>query len=335
MNAIDSLVKQYKTKVLANIDNETIKNNIESWISKNMEGIIDSVVNNPMNIVQHINSFDTLLRTLHASIEEKKAQAPLMSFSSFIETSKDYNEGSDIMTFDRAEVEPEKIKSKEEQLTDDIEKAGNVPEEPELVEEDDDESESGLTANMKELETAAIKHSNFDWYRFTGARRKRYKYGKSEWTLNPNSLVGISKACDFRNKHSLCIPEQSKTHTIDITKHNADLLKKKCKPFTGNIAAITTPTPGTRRVATASLSKIMADIENDYKVEEKQNGFEFTPITVDKGIAKDEMIKYLSNLFKVEPLDSNDEQTHWETDDEEVILKYQPDFKYVVNTRRK
>jgi hypothetical protein len=200
--------------------------------------------------------------------------------------------------------------------------------------------------SVRYIETAAIKPSNYEWNVYNGKRKKKYKWGNKEWKLGPSGIVGISPKPDLRGRHSFVILDESKSQALELSEHEARLLKSRCTPFEGDIKALlsTSPNSGGRSV-TASFSilniakkigltaKDLRGMSSNqfnfepleyldtriYGVEQLQDLFdgELVVSEVDentfeysgknKKIAFRDAIKYFSNLFNAEPDQDLDE----------------------------
>ena len=104
-------------------------------------------------------------------------------------------------------------------------------------------------SNVEYIETASIKQSDYDWYTFSGLRKKKFKYANKEYVVAPGGIVGIGKNPDLQGKHSCCIVEDSGDHAIQLKSKDVNLFKKRCVPFEGDVEAIFNPNPTSYRVS--------------------------------------------------------------------------------------
>lgn len=106
-----------------------------------------------------------------------------------------------------------------------------------------------MASDVQEVETASVKQDDYDWFTFSGCRKKKFKYANAEYIVSPGSLVGISKTPDLQGKHLCCIVNDGRDKAIQLKSKDVNLFKKRCTPFTGETNAIFNPNPTGNPVA--------------------------------------------------------------------------------------
>ena len=136
------------------------------------------------------------------------------------------------------------------------EKSNGEYEETEIEEKEEKEVDASdksfkITASDVEfIETAGIKKADYDWYTFSGLRKKKFKYANKEYIVAPGGIVGIGKNKDLQGKHSCCIFDANNKDTaIQLRSKDVNTFLKRCKPFEGDVEAVFNPNPTGHRVA--------------------------------------------------------------------------------------
>lgn len=105
-------------------------------------------------------------------------------------------------------------------------------------------------SDVEFIETAGIKKADYDWYTFSGLRKKKFKYANKEYIVAPGGIVGIGKNKDLQGKHSCCIFDANNRDTaIQLRSKDVSTFLKRCKPFEGDVEAVFNPNPTGHRVA--------------------------------------------------------------------------------------
>ena len=105
-------------------------------------------------------------------------------------------------------------------------------------------------SDVEFVETAGIKKADYDWYTFSGLRKKKFKYANKEYIVAPGGIVGIGKNKDLQGKHSCCIFDaNNKDIAIQLRSKDVNTFLKRCKPFEGDVEAVFNPNPTGHRVA--------------------------------------------------------------------------------------
>ena len=105
-------------------------------------------------------------------------------------------------------------------------------------------------SDVEFIEIAGIKKADYDWYTFSGLRKKKFKYANKEYIVAPGGIVGIGKNKDLQGKHNCCIFDVNNRDTaIQLRSKDVNTFLKRCKPFEGDVEAVFNPNPTGHRVA--------------------------------------------------------------------------------------
>lgn len=105
----------------------------------------------------------------------------------------------------------------------------------------DKENAGKIREYLKKLESlikknkveASVNPDNYQWMRFKGKITKSIPYAGMIVKLEPETIIGFTQEVDSLGKFKVIIPV-FKRFPISLESDLVDLIKAKCKPFTGN-----------------------------------------------------------------------------------------------------
>lgn len=103
--------------------------------------------------------------------------------------------------------------------------------------EQDQSCEDCEHEDATEIEAAYVP-SEFEWFRFVGAKCKNIPYADAIICLSPRDLIGISTVVDYQGNSRVIIPTYKKDY-ITLSKDIVTLIKARCRPFTGDVNRVT------------------------------------------------------------------------------------------------
>ena len=84
---------------------------------------------------------------------------------------------------------------------------------------------------------AAIIPSGFDWFRYKGSKCKNIPYADAIICVEPDDVLGISTIVDYLGNSKVIFPAY-KHNQISLNADVLNLLKARCKPYTGDVAKL-------------------------------------------------------------------------------------------------
>ena len=84
---------------------------------------------------------------------------------------------------------------------------------------------------------ATIIPNGFDWFRYKGSKCKNIPYADAIICVEPDDVLGISTIVDYLGNSKVIFPAY-KHNQISLNADVLNLLKARCKPYTGDIAKL-------------------------------------------------------------------------------------------------
>ena len=84
---------------------------------------------------------------------------------------------------------------------------------------------------------AAIIPNGFDWFRYKGSQCKNIPYADAIICVEPEDVLGISTVVDYLGNSKVIFPAY-KHNQISLNADVLNLLKARCKPYTGDVAKL-------------------------------------------------------------------------------------------------
>ena len=84
---------------------------------------------------------------------------------------------------------------------------------------------------------ATIIPNGFDWFRYKGSKCKNIPYADAIICVEPDDVLGISTIVDYLGNSKVIFPAY-KHNQIRLNADVLNLLKARCKPYTGDIAKL-------------------------------------------------------------------------------------------------
>ena len=84
---------------------------------------------------------------------------------------------------------------------------------------------------------ATIIPNGFDWFRYKGSKCKNIPYADAIICVEPDDVLGISTIVDYLGNSKVIFPAY-KHNQISLNADVLNLLKARCKPYTGDVAKL-------------------------------------------------------------------------------------------------
>ena len=84
---------------------------------------------------------------------------------------------------------------------------------------------------------AAIIPNGLDWFRYKGSQCKNIPYADAIICVEPEDVLGISTVVDYLGNSKVIFPAY-KHNQISLNADVLNLLKARCKPYTGDVAKL-------------------------------------------------------------------------------------------------
>ena len=121
---------------------------------------------------------------------------------------------------------------------------------------------------------ATIIPNGFDWFRYKGSKCKNIPYADAIICVEPDDVLGISTIVDYLGNSKVIFPAY-KHNQISLNADVLNLLKARCKPYTGDVAKLLA---NAKEVDTAiqagnRITSQKSNIAVDVKVEPYKDSF--------------------------------------------------------------
>lgn len=132
-----------------------------------------------------------------------------------------------------------------------------------------------VKASVEEKQVeAAIIPNGFDWFRYKGSQCKNIPYADAIICVEPDDVLGISTIVDYLGNSKVIFPAY-KHNQISLNADVLNLLKARCKPYTGDVAKLLANAKEVDAAIQASnrITSQKSNIAVDVKIEPYKDSF--------------------------------------------------------------
>lgn len=121
---------------------------------------------------------------------------------------------------------------------------------------------------------ATIIPNGFDWFRYKGSKCKNIPYADAIICVEPDDVLGISTIVDYLGNSKVIFPAY-KHNQISLNADVLNLLKARCKPYTGDVAKLLASAKEVDAAIQAGnrITSQKSNIAVDVKVEPYEDSF--------------------------------------------------------------